>query len=110
MVRRVTDACSGHQGAIPVVAVTDSLRRVDGAPVNRADFRAVQTPQAFRADLLRRAYELPESPGFTDDASVMTAAGFNDVAMVNGDVYNIKITNPMDLRIAALYLEDGCID
>lgn len=107
VVRRVAEACKAHQGAIPVVAVTDSLRRADGSPANRADFRAVQTPQGFRADLLRRAYELPERADFTDDASVMSAAGFTDIAMVDGDPRNIKITHPMDLRIAGLYLEDG---
>jgi 2-C-methyl-D-erythritol 4-phosphate cytidylyltransferase len=54
MIRRAIDACRTHQGAIPVVAVVDSLRTADGAPVDRSNFRAVQTPQAFRADLLRR--------------------------------------------------------
>lgn len=110
MMARVAAACRNHQGAIPVVAVTDSLRRADGSPANRADFRAVQTPQAFRADLLRQAYILSELPEFTDDASVMTAAGFGDIALVDGDTRNIKITNPMDLKIAGLYLEDGGVD
>lgn len=110
MIRRVADACGSHHGAIPVVAVTDSLRRADGSPVNRADFRAVQTPQGFRADLLRRAYLLPERADFTDDASVMTAAGFGDIAMVDGDPRNIKITHPLDLKIAGLYLADGADD
>lgn len=104
MIHRVVEACNVHQGAIPVVPVTDSLRRVDGSPVNRADFRAVQTPQAFRADLLRQAYQLPEQSDFTDDASVMTAAGFNDIALVDGDPHNLKITFPLDLKIAELYV------
>lgn len=110
VIDRVVRACELHQGAIPVVAVTDSLRRADGSPANRADFRAVQTPQGFRADLLRKAYELPERPEFTDDASVMSAAGFGDIAMVDGDVCNLKITHPIDLKIAELYLEDGRLD
>lgn len=104
MIQRVVHAAMEHQGAIPVVPVTDSLRRADGSPANRADFRAVQTPQAFRARLLRQAYELPESADFTDDASVMSAAGFTDIALVAGDARNIKITLPLDLRIAELYL------
>lgn len=104
MIRRVAQACVDHQGAIPVVAVTDSLRRIDGSPADRSQFRAVQTPQAFRADLLRRAYQLPERSDFTDDASVMTAAGFTDIALVDGDPRNLKITLPMDLKIAGLYL------
>lgn len=110
VIKRVAEACREHQGAIPVVPVTDSLRRIDGSPANRADFRAVQTPQGFRADLLRRAYKLPERKDFTDDASVMTAAGFADIAMVEGDPRNLKITNPMDLKIAELYLRNGCTD
>ncbi len=107
MIARVIDACARHQGAIPVIAVTDSLRRVDGVAVNRADFRAVQTPQGFRAELLRRAYELPEQADFTDDASVMNAAGFTDIALVEGDPHNLKVTLPPDLDIAALYLRHG---
>lgn len=107
MIARVIDACACHQGAIPVTAITDSLRRVDGSAANRADFRAVQTPQGFRAELLRRAYELPEQIDFTDDASVMTAAGFTDIALVEGDPYNLKVTLPPDLDIAALYMKHG---
>lgn len=107
MIMRVVEACGRHHGAIPVVEVTDSLRRVDGTPVDRAAFRAVQTPQAFRADLLRRAYTLPYRTEFTDDASVMTAAGFSDIAMVDGDPMNIKITRPADIEVAEVYLTHG---
>ncbi len=105
VIRRVIEACGKHQGAVPVVPVTDSLRLTDGSAVNRADFRAVQTPQGFRAEMLRKAYELPEHPEFTDDASVMTAAGYTDIAMVAGDPANFKITNPMDLKIAELWMQ-----
>lgn len=107
MIRRVIEACGCHQGAIPVVEVTDSLRRADGTPANRAEFRAVQTPQAFRSDLLRKAYELPFHPDFTDDASVMSAAGFTDIALVDGDPMNLKITRPADIDIAEIYLKHG---
>lgn len=107
MIRRVVDACRTRQGAIPVVPVTDSLRRVDGSPADRAEFRAVQTPQAFRADLLRKAYDLAHGRDFTDDASVMSAAGFNDIAFVDGDPFNIKITHPLDIEIAELFLRHG---
>lgn len=107
-VRRVVDAAADGDGAIPAVAVTDSLRRVltDGAsePVNRMDYRAVQTPQGFPAAKLRRAYSLPYSPLFTDDASVMAAARFTDLRIVEGSVYNIKITHPLDLEVARIYL------
>ena len=105
-IESVVAACADHHGAIPVVPVIDSLRRAaDGAPVDRADFRCVQTPQAFRADLLRRAYQLTAGKEFTDDASVMTAAGYDDIALTEGSPSNIKITLPLDLEIAALYLK-----
>ena len=63
----------------------------------------MQTPQAFLADKLKEAYSLPYSTTFTDDASVMAAMG-HDVALVEGDTYNIKITHPLDIEIAQLYL------
>ena len=106
MVERLIAALDGAPGAIPVVSVTDSLRRVNeqgSAPVDRSQYKAVQTPQAFHADKLVAAYSLPFNPTFTDDASVMAALG-NDVALVEGDTYNIKITNPLDIEIAQIYL------
>ena len=108
LIRRVVSAVeSGATGAIPVIAVTDSLRRVNGESgasqaADRSQFRAVQTPQGFPARLLRKAYSLPFSPGFTDDASVMEAAGFGPLTLVEGSPYNIKITHPADIEIAAL--------
>lgn len=106
LMARVMDV-RGH-GNIPVTGVTDSLRVVAGdgssRAVDRAAFRAVQTPQAFRGELLREAYRQPYSPTFTDDASVMEAAGFNDLLLVDGDPRNIKITRPGDIEIARIYL------
>ena len=106
MVERLIDALNNAPGAIPVVSVTDSLRQVKGngsVPVDRSQFKAVQTPQAFHADKLKEAYSLPYNTTFTDDASVMAAMG-HDVALVEGDTYNIKITHPLDIEIAQLYL------
>lgn len=109
LVRRLVGAVtSGADGAIPVTPMTDSLRRVnsDGSScaVDRAPLRAVQTPQVFAADRLRRAYTLPYRPDFTDDASVVEAAGFTRLALVEGSPRNIKITRPGDIEIASLYL------
>lgn len=106
MVGRLIDALDNAPGAIPVVSVTDSLRQVNengSVPVDRSQFKAVQTPQAFHADKLKEAYSLPYSTTFTDDASVMAAMG-HDVVLVEGDTYNIKITHPLDIEIAQLYL------
>lgn len=106
MVERLIAALNDAPGAIPVVSVTDSLRQLNeqgSVPVDRALYKAVQTPQAFHADKLVEAYSLPFVPTFTDDASVMAAMGY-EVALVEGDTYNIKITNPLDIEIAQLYL------
>ena len=73
-------------------------------PVDRTRYRAVQTPQAFALWRLREAYSLPYDESFTDDASVMAAAGFTNLVLVPGSYRNIKITNPIDLAIAELLI------
>lgn len=102
---------AGAAGAIPATAVTDSLRALepDGTsrPVDRASLRAVQTPQAFRADVLRRAYALPYRPEFTDDASVVEAAGAGAVMLTRGEPSNIKITNPADIVLAEILIRNA---
>lgn len=106
MVERLISALDDAVGAIPVVSVTDSLRQIvesGSTPVDRSLYKAVQTPQAFHADKLIEAYSLPFDATFTDDASVLAALGY-DVALVEGDTYNIKITNPLDIEIAQFYL------
>jgi len=97
----------GAEGAIPAVSETQSLRRhVGGAwvPVDRAEYVAVQTPQFFDAHLLREAYEALDPARFTDDASMLSALGHERVEIIAGDPHNIKITHPLDVEIAALYL------
>ena len=106
MVERLISALDDAVGAIPVVSVIDSLRQIvesGSTPIDRSLYKAVQTPQAFHADKLIEAYSLPFDATFTDDASVLAALGY-DVALVEGDTYNIKITNPLDIEIAQLYL------
>lgn len=96
-------------GALPAVALTDSIRRLGregaSAAVDRAGYRAIQTPQVFDGHRLEQAYRLPYNPAFTDDASVMEAAGFDNIALVDGDSRNIKITHGGDLALAAFYLD-----
>lgn len=95
-------------GIIPATAVTDSLREAeaDGSShaVDRSRFRAVQTPQSFPASLLKDAYLRASGQAFTDDASVMEAAGYTNLVLVEGDPRNIKVTHPADIAVAALYL------
>ncbi len=100
------DAARREGAAIPVVAAVDSFREVTAGgshPVDRERLRAVQTPQVFRADLLRRAYGAEFDPAFTDDASVVERLGVR-VALVEGDRANVKITTPVDLAVAGALL------
>lgn len=101
--RRVVAAVEdGADGAIPGLAVTDTIKVVrDGAVIDtpdRSTLVAVQTPQAFRADVLRAAHRRAHTAGLdaTDDAGVVEAAG-GRVVVVEGDARNRKITSPEDL-------------
>ena len=94
VIRAVQD---GADAAVPAVDVVDSLRRRDGGAVDRAGLVAVQTPQGFRAEVLRRAHA--EGADATDDASLVEAAG-GKVAVVEGDRRAFKITDADDLRLA----------
>ena len=96
-------AAADGGAAVPVVPVVESVREVDAdggsRPVDRTRLRVVQTPQVFRADVLRAAYCLPYDPRFTDDASVVEASGVA-VRLVPGNRENIKLTTPLDLLLA----------
>jgi 2-C-methyl-D-erythritol 4-phosphate cytidylyltransferase len=95
---------AGADAAIPGVPVTDTIKRVDDGCVvdtlSRDDLVAVQTPQAFRAEALRRAHE--GEPDATDDAALIEAAG-GTVMVVEGDPMNVKITTRDDLGVARLH-------
>jgi 2-C-methyl-D-erythritol 4-phosphate cytidylyltransferase len=90
--------------AVPAVEVTDTLRHRSGGAVDRDGLVAVQTPQAFRAAVLRRAHAA--APEATDDASLVEAAG-GKVVVVDGSLANLKITRPIDLAIAEALLRFG---
>jgi 2-C-methyl-D-erythritol 4-phosphate cytidylyltransferase len=91
----------GAEAVVPVVPVTDTLRDRHGATVDRARFVAVQTPQGFRADILRDAHA--GEVDATDDATLAEACGAK-VSTVDGDPRNIKITEPWQLALAELLL------
>ncbi|QDA59921.1 2-C-methyl-D-erythritol 4-phosphate cytidylyltransferase [Hymenobacter jejuensis] len=94
-------AAAEHGAAIAAVAPKDSVRGLskEGSyAMDRSRLRLVQTPQCFELNLLRRAYELPELPTFTDDASVVE--DLHTIHLVAGDYSNIKITTPEDLVLA----------
>jgi 2-C-methyl-D-erythritol 4-phosphate cytidylyltransferase len=99
---------AGADGAIPVIPIVDTVKRVSGTrileTVPRDDLVVVQTPQAFRLELLRRAHA---GGGIdTDDAAIVEAAGGNIVG-VPGDPRNVKLTVPSDLEFVRAMLEDG---
>ena len=106
IISRTLEAARRDGAAIPVVALNDSVRQVDGDnshALDRSSLRAVQTPQAFDARLLVDAYQQPYEPTFTDDASVVEKFGHR-VTLVEGDPMNLKITRPMDLALAEYLL------
>jgi 2-C-methyl-D-erythritol 4-phosphate cytidylyltransferase len=106
----VVDAVvEGADGAIPGIAVTDTIKRVDGTGVvvetpDRSTLVAVQTPQAFRASVLRAAHATGAEG--TDDASLVEARG-GRVVVVPGSPLNRKITQPQDLEWARSLVEAG---
>ena len=88
---------------IPAVAPVETVRETGPSGsfmLNRDNIRLVQTPQVFRSELLKAAYSRPYDTKFTDDASVVEAYG-GKVEMIQGLRFNIKITSPEDLKLAA---------
>jgi 2-C-methyl-D-erythritol 4-phosphate cytidylyltransferase len=88
--------------AVPTVAVTETVRLLDGEGHHMLDrnlVRMVQTPQTFLSPLLLNAYHLDEQESFTDEASVVEASG-EKVYLIEGEYTNIKITRPQDMAVA----------
>jgi 2-C-methyl-D-erythritol 4-phosphate cytidylyltransferase len=98
----------GADAAIPGLALTDTIKRVavEGdetfvtATLERDELVAVQTPQAFRRELLVRAHA--SGGDASDDAGLVEAIGAR-VVIVAGEAHNVKITRPEDLKLLALY-------
>ena len=105
VIDRVIAALDDHPGAAPAVAVTDALWRGDALVTgvqDRAGLFRAQTPQGFHTDAIRQAHAAHEMPA-ADDVAVARAAGL-DVAIVQGDEDNIKITHAEDFARAARLL------
>ncbi len=95
--------------AIPAIPVAESLRAVDGEqsrPVDRSTIRVIQTPQTFKTEIIKPAFQQPFSEQFTDEATVLEAFG-GTVHLVEGEKKNIKITTPEDLIIAQTFLNSN---
>lgn len=103
----------GADGVVPCIPVVDSIRSVnsDGTSeiTDRTKLRRVQTPQSFPSHIIIGAYAREYSPLMTDDASVCEMAGYNNIAIVDGDERTLKITHPADLATVAFYLKQ-CSD
>lgn len=91
--------------AVPVVPVSDSLRRYmstesgETLPVDRSEFMSVQTPQVAPLGWLRDGYSREMKPTFTDDSSILQDAGY-PVCVYEGRPDNMKVTTPSDFLIA----------
>lgn len=111
VIARCYSLAAEQKAVVPVTDVVETVRRVDkdgSTTVNRDDYKLVQTPQVFDAELLKRAYEQPYQTGFTDDASVVESLGV-PVCLTAGNRENIKITTPFDLAIAEALLNSCSI-
>ena len=111
LIDRTIRAANTYGAAAPGIPVKDTIKVVQGGIIastpERSKLQAVQTPQVFDLDLIKGALEKAEKVGaeLTDDCSAVEQMGMS-VKMVSGDEKNIKVTTPMDLKIAEMLLED----
>ena len=103
VIRNCYKAAREKKAVIPVVPVVETLRHITEGTKPRGDYRLVQTPQCFDIQLLKAANRQPYNDGFTDDASVVEAFGYN-ISLVEGNRENIKITTPYDIAVAEALL------
>ncbi len=108
LIERVLEAAAVHGAATAGLPVTDTLKEVQEEQIRRTVPRdgiyTVQTPQAFRADLLRQAHErVPADAPVTDDAGLVEHLG-RPVVVVPGDPANVKITTPADYELVLRHI------
>lgn len=106
VIRNCYTTAREKKAVIPVIPVVETVRHLEGdqsKTVPRDAYRLVQTPQTFDIQLLKAANRQPYNDGFTDDASVVEAFGYN-ITLVEGNRENIKITTPYDLKIAEVLI------
>lgn len=106
IIRRTFEKARGSGSGVAAVKVKDSIRRLtqgQSRAVDRNEYFAVQTPQTFDLDLIKKAFAQSQNNQFTDDASVLEAYG-QEITLVEGGYDNIKITTPEDLIMAEAIL------
>jgi 2-C-methyl-D-erythritol 4-phosphate cytidylyltransferase len=111
IITRCIEAVADGDGAVAGWPASDTLKQVDGdrrvvATPDRSKLWHAQTPQAFPAALLRRAYAAWDGADATDDATLVERVG-GRVVMVEGSATNLKVTRPEDVAIAAALLAMG---
>lgn len=107
LIIRTALAVEDNDAVVPVVDVVDSYRRVTDSGseiVPRSTLRIVQTPQTFKASVLRSAYDQEFDTAFTDDASVVERMGVA-ITLVDGERTNLKLTTPEDMEWAEWLLQ-----
>ena len=113
--RKTVEAARRDGAAILTTPVTDTIKVVDGKTVvetlARQNLRHALTPQCFRYDLLRQAYDTADvnDPALTDESALVERLG-HKVTIVEGSPRNIKITTPRDLQIAEAFLSTDYTD
>lgn len=111
LIDKVIRAAHSYGAAAPAIPVKDTIKVLEGgfiaATPDRSTLRAVQTPQVMDRDLLLGALEKAEQEGtaLTDDCSAVEHIGMR-VRLVEGEERNLKVTTPLDLKIAELLLEE----
>ena len=111
VIDRTIRAAHSYGAAAPAIPVKDTVKEVEGGLVrstpDRARLQAVQTPQVFDIDLLQGALKKAKADqaAITDDCSAVERLGMS-VRIVEGDERNIKVTTPLDLKIATMLLEE----
>ena len=116
--RELVDGCvaalEGWDGVVAAAPVADTIKEADGSgrvvrTLDRSALWAIQTPQVFRADVLRRALDVDDAvlASATDDASLVEAVG-GSVRVVEAPAENIKVTRPVDLALAEALLRARC--
>ena len=113
IIRDVIAAAQKYGAAIAGLPAVDTVKQVERtsegalikATIPRASIVMAQTPQGFRYDVIKKAFDEASADGFlgTDEASLVERAG-HDVAVVMGSAKNIKITTPGDMELAEFYL------
>ena len=110
VIDRTVRAAHSYGAAAPAIPVKDTIKTTQGGLVlntpDRSMLRAIQTPQVFDYDLLRAALQKARKDklSITDDCSAVEHLGMK-IRLVEGDERNIKITTPLDLKVARVYME-----